>query len=75
MDLDAYVAAHRGEWDRLEQLLRRAGRPGRLNGAEVDELVDLYQTYGDAPVRGPDARPTRRWSPGCPRWSPGRARP
>ena len=45
MDIDAYVAAHRGEWDRLEQLLRRAGRGrGRLDGAEVDELVALYQT-------------------------------
>ncbi|HEV8164080.1 MAG TPA: stage II sporulation protein M, partial [Actinomycetota bacterium] len=45
MDIDAYVAAHRGEWDRLEQLLRRAGRGrGRLEGAEVDELVALYQT-------------------------------
>jgi uncharacterized membrane protein SpoIIM required for sporulation len=45
VDIDAYVAAHRGEWDRLEQLLRRAGRGrGRLSGAEVDELVALYQT-------------------------------
>ena len=45
VDIDAYVAAHRGEWDRLEQLLRRAGRGrGRLDGAEVDELVALYQT-------------------------------
>jgi uncharacterized membrane protein SpoIIM required for sporulation len=45
VDIDAYVAAHRGEWDRLEQLLRRAGRGrGRLEGAEVDELVALYQT-------------------------------
>jgi uncharacterized membrane protein SpoIIM required for sporulation len=49
VDVDAYVAAHRGEWDRLEQLVRRAGqsgwRPGRrrLDGAEVDELVGLYQ--------------------------------
>ncbi len=43
MDLDAYVAAHRAEWDRLEQLLSRAQRPRRLTGAEVDELVELYQ--------------------------------
>lgn len=43
MDLDAYVAAHRGEWDRLEQLLRAARRPRRLAGADVDELVDLYR--------------------------------
>ncbi|MFI5987861.1 stage II sporulation protein M [Streptomyces sp. NPDC051555] len=40
MDLDVFVAAHRAEWDRLETLLRR-GR--RLTGAEVDELVALYQ--------------------------------
>lgn len=39
MDVDAYVAAHRGEWDRLEQLLARRGR---LSGAEADELVHLY---------------------------------
>ncbi|MGV9314657.1 stage II sporulation protein M [Streptomyces sp. NPDC003691] len=40
MDLDVFVSAHRAEWDRLEYLLRR-GR--RLTGAEVDELVALYQ--------------------------------
>jgi len=38
VDLDAYVAAHRLEWSRLEQLLK-----GRPRGREVDELVDLYQ--------------------------------
>ncbi len=44
MDIDAYVAAHRAEWARLEQLLSRsAGRPSRRSGAEVDELVTLYQ--------------------------------
>lgn len=40
MDIDAYVAAHRGEWQRLDRL---AGRRGRLSGAEADELVTLYQ--------------------------------
>ncbi|MGG8408344.1 stage II sporulation protein M [Streptomyces sp. 12297] len=40
MDLDVFVTAHRAEWERLEQLLRR-GR--RLTGAEADELVTLYQ--------------------------------
>jgi uncharacterized membrane protein SpoIIM required for sporulation len=39
VDVDAYVAAHRGEWQRLEELLRRR----RLSGDEVDELVWLYQ--------------------------------
>ncbi|HWH30158.1 MAG TPA: stage II sporulation protein M [Mycobacteriales bacterium] len=43
MDLDAYVAAHRRDWDRLEQLLGTASRPRRMSGAEVDELVELYQ--------------------------------
>jgi uncharacterized membrane protein SpoIIM required for sporulation len=43
VDLDAYVAAHRGEWDRLEKLLGRARSPRRLSGPEVDELVELYQ--------------------------------
>jgi uncharacterized membrane protein SpoIIM required for sporulation len=39
VDVDAYVSAHRGEWQRLEELLRRR----RLSGDEVDELVWLYQ--------------------------------
>ncbi len=39
MDVDAYVAAHRGEWSRLEHLV---GRRRSLSGAEVDELVTLY---------------------------------
>jgi uncharacterized membrane protein SpoIIM required for sporulation len=40
VDLDAFVAAHRAEWGRLEALVRRAPR---LSGAEADELVALYQ--------------------------------
>ena len=43
MDIDAFVAVHAGEWTRLESLVRRARRPRRLSGAEVDELVSLYQ--------------------------------
>lgn len=43
VDLDAYVAAHRADWQRLEHLLGRASRPHRLTGVEVDELVELYQ--------------------------------
>lgn len=39
MDVDAFAAAHRGEWERLASLVRRRD----LTGAEVDELVDLYQ--------------------------------
>ncbi len=40
MDLDAYAAAHREEWDELARL----GRQGRLNGAEADALIDRYQS-------------------------------
>jgi len=43
VDLDVFLAAHRGEWDRLESLVKRASSPRRLSGAEVDELVLLYQ--------------------------------
>ncbi len=40
MDVDAFIAAHRAEWDRLQQLL---GRARHLSGSEADELVGLYQ--------------------------------
>jgi uncharacterized membrane protein SpoIIM required for sporulation len=43
VDIDVFVAAHTAEWRRLETLAGRAGRPTRLSGAELDELVDLYQ--------------------------------
>ena len=39
MDLDAYSAAHRAEWERLAVL---AGKR-RLSGREADELIELYQ--------------------------------
>lgn len=39
MDLDAYVAAHAAEWQRLETLTKTR----RLTGAEADELVERYQ--------------------------------
>jgi uncharacterized membrane protein SpoIIM required for sporulation len=39
VDVDVYAAAHRAEWNRLEQLLGH----GRLTGPEADELVALYQ--------------------------------
>lgn len=39
MDLDAYSAAKRPEWDRLRQLARQG--PG--SGAEADELISRYQ--------------------------------
>lgn len=40
MDVDAFVLANRPTWDRLEQLVKNKRH---LTGAEVDELVDLYQ--------------------------------
>lgn len=39
MDLDAYSAAHRDEWDRLARL----GQKRRFTGAEADELIEHYQ--------------------------------
>jgi uncharacterized membrane protein SpoIIM required for sporulation len=39
VDLDAYVAAHGREWQRLEDLLGHR----RRSGDEVDELIALYQ--------------------------------
>src|SRR3954470_7241034 len=40
VDVDAFVLPHRPTWDRLEELVKRRRA---LTGAEVDELVDLYQ--------------------------------
>lgn len=40
MDIDAFIAVHVGEWQRLEALVKRRGR---LSGAEADELVELYR--------------------------------
>jgi len=40
VDVDAFVLTHRGTWQRLDQLI---GRRRSLTGAEVDELVELYQ--------------------------------
>ncbi|MEC9325220.1 MAG: stage II sporulation protein M [Actinomycetota bacterium] len=40
MDVDAFVMANRASWDRLEHLVKKRRR---LSGAEVDELVELYQ--------------------------------
>ncbi|MEV0617064.1 stage II sporulation protein M [Nonomuraea sp. NPDC050404] len=40
MDIDAFVKAHRPVWDRLDHLVKNRSS---LTGAEVDELVELYQ--------------------------------
>lgn len=44
MDLDAYSAAHRDEWDRLAAL----GSKRRFSGAEADDLIDHYQSGATA---------------------------
>jgi uncharacterized membrane protein SpoIIM required for sporulation len=40
VDLDAFVAAHRVEWNRLDELIKRRRK---LTGPEADELVTLYR--------------------------------
>jgi uncharacterized membrane protein SpoIIM required for sporulation len=40
MDVDAYTAAHRAEWDRLAALSGKR----QLSGAEADELIERYQS-------------------------------
>jgi uncharacterized membrane protein SpoIIM required for sporulation len=40
MDLDAFVQAHRAEWQRLDELVSRGGK---LSGEDADELVTLYR--------------------------------
>lgn len=39
MDLDAYSAAHRDEWNRLADLAKKR----RFSGADADELIEHYQ--------------------------------
>lgn len=41
MDLDAFVAEHGAEWNRLQSLSRKRRR--KLTAAEIDELVILYR--------------------------------
>jgi uncharacterized membrane protein SpoIIM required for sporulation len=40
VDVDAFVAAHRADWARLDELVKRRRA---LSGPEVDELVAAYQ--------------------------------
>ena len=39
MDVDAFIAVHRSDWQRLDELVARR----RLDGAQADELLALYQ--------------------------------
>jgi uncharacterized membrane protein SpoIIM required for sporulation len=43
MDVDVFITTHQGEWARLDQLVKRARRPRRMSGDDVNELVVLYQ--------------------------------
>ncbi len=44
MDIDQFLTRNSGSWARLEQLLKRAGHGARrLDPAELDELIRLYQ--------------------------------
>jgi uncharacterized membrane protein SpoIIM required for sporulation len=62
VDLDAYTNAHEADWARLDRLLKQRV----LSGAEVDELVGLYQATATdlSTVRSsaPDARTVMRLS-------------
>jgi len=46
MDIDAFVAAHQGDWERLDGLSRTARWATRLSPDELAELVHLYQRVG-----------------------------
>ncbi len=42
-DLDAFIERNQPGWERLDELVRRAGRsPSRLSADELDELVQLH---------------------------------
>jgi uncharacterized membrane protein SpoIIM required for sporulation len=44
VDIDRFIARNRASWDRLDELVGRAGRRRKgLSPDEVDELVRLYQ--------------------------------
>ena len=74
VDLDAYVAEHRGEWRRLEELSRR-----RRLSAATRPTSWWCSTSGRPPTCRwcAAARRTRCWSPGCRGWccGPGRRSP
>ena len=44
MDIDGFIRAHAADWQRLRELLDRAGRnPKRLSSEELEELAGVYQ--------------------------------
>jgi uncharacterized membrane protein SpoIIM required for sporulation len=46
VDIDAFVATHRGDWLRLQELTRQARRLSTVSPAELDELTSLYRQAG-----------------------------
>lgn len=47
LSADAFVAAHRAQWERLEELLRRM-KGGRLSGLSDDDVLALGHLYRQA---------------------------
>jgi uncharacterized membrane protein SpoIIM required for sporulation len=43
MDIDRFIVTNQPAWGRLAQLVVNARRPKRLDPAELDELIQLYQ--------------------------------
>ena len=44
MDIDGFIRTHSADWQRLRELLDRAGRnPKRLSSEELEELAAVYQ--------------------------------
>ncbi|MFC0674481.1 stage II sporulation protein M [Brachybacterium hainanense] len=56
MDIDAYIAVHREDWDRLDRLARSR----RLDAEQIDELIALYQRVATqlSTVRSTNPDPT-----------------
>ena len=46
MDIDAFVAAHQGAWQRLQELTHHGRRVTQVSPEELDELIHLYQRAG-----------------------------
>ncbi len=72
VDVDAFVLTHRGTWDRLDQLIKRRRS---LTGAEVDELVELYQRVSTHLSMLRSASRSVGFAAGRPAVEPDRARP
>lgn len=43
MDIDGFITAHSGQWQRLDELVAAASGRGRVPAEQIDELVRLYE--------------------------------